>query len=224
MSSSWDTLVAAYHRGVESCKFGQTPPQFSYYPQTQQVVLEIDGVCEGHDEGDFLDRLSSNGDFWSGGPAVSWPATPTPSEMDRQEQAHHQWAAIGAIGQGSQSDSIPIGGTSPPAGYESAANAWQWTYSPPSIAHPDQSDSEWHITKPTGACLNPAGGGACLDPARWVWEQLRQGHSEDDMRRSLAAIGADARFTELCLSRITWLQQQGRKTAPQRLTKWTRNS
>ena len=44
------------------------------------------------------------------------------------------------------------------------------------------------------------------------------------MRRSLAAIGADPRFAELCLSRITWLQQQGRKTAPQRLTKWTRNS
>lgn len=212
MSSSWDALVAAFHRGVESCKFGQKLPQFSYYPQTQQVVLQIDGVCEGHDEVDFLDRVSSDGDFWSVRPSGCWPATPTPSDLDHEEPANHQWAAIGAMGQGSQS--IPIGGTSPPAGYESAANAWQWEYSPPSIAHPDQL--EWHITKP--------GWGACLNPARWVWEQLHRGRREDDMRRSLAAIGADARFAELCLSRITWLQQQGRKTAPQRLTKWTRNS
>ena len=207
MSSSWDALVAAFHRGVESCKFGQTPPQFSYYPQTQPVVLQIDGVCEGHDEVEFLDRLSSEGDFWQ------WPATPTPTDLDHEESAHHQWAAIGAMGQGSQS--IPIGGTSPPAGYESAANAWQWEYSPPSIAHPDQL--EWHTTKPEW--------GACLNPARWVWEQLHRGRREDDMRRSLAAIGADARFAELCLSRITWLQQHhGCKTAPRRLTKWTRNS
>jgi hypothetical protein len=53
---------------------------------------------------------------------------------------------------------------------------------------------------------------------------MHRGHREDDMRKSLAAIGADDRFAELCLSRITWLQQHGRKTAPRRLTKWTRNS
>ena len=186
MSSSWDRLVSAFHHGVKTLKFGPTDevPQFSYYPENQQVVLQIDGVRESHDEVDFMDRISSDGDFWHAGPPGGcppggWPATPTPSEqadLDREEQAHHQGAAIGAMGQGSQSDSIPIGGTSPPAGDESAASAWQWQYS--------------------------------------VW---------DDMRRSLAAIGADhpGRFKELGLSRPTWLQQQGRKTG-----QWTgsRNS
>ena len=219
MSSSWDRLVVAFRGGVEKCKFGQTLPQLSYYPQKQQVVLQIDGVSEGHDEVEFMDRLSSAGDFWSGpSPSACWSATPTPTELDDEEPAYRQWAAIGAIGQGSETQSIPIGGTSPwaPAGYEtqSAANAWQWRYSPTSSAHPDQS--EWYITKPEW--------GVCLNPARWVWEQLHQGRSEDDMRRSLAAIGADARFAELCLSRITWLQLQGRKTAPYRLIKWTRNT
>ena len=206
MSSSWDALVAAFHRGVGQWKFGQAIPQFSYYAQTQQVVLQFDGVSEGHDEVDFMDRLSSDGDFWHGGPPGGWPATPTPSEqadLERGEQAHHQGAATGAMGQGSQSDSIPIGGTSAPAGYESAANAWQWRYSPPSIAHPDQS--EWHTTKPDMA--------AWSNPAHW-----------DDMRRSRAAIGADHPGKELGLSRPTCLQQQGRKTGPQRLTQWTRNS
>ena len=215
MSSSWDALVSAFHHGVKTLKFGPTDevPQFSYYPENQQVVLQIDGVRESHDPVDFMDRISSDGDFWHAGPPGGcppggWPATPTPSEqadLDREEQAHHQGAAIGAMGQGSQSDSIPIGGTSPPAGDESAASAWQWQYSPPSIAHPDQS--ELHITKP--------GWGAWSNPAHW-----------DDMRRSLAAIGADhpGRFKELGLSRPTWLQQQGRKTGPQRLTQWTRNS
>ena len=211
MESKWDELVAAYHRGLESCKFGKTLTQFSYYAQTQQVVLQIDGVSEGHDAVDFMDRLSSEGDFWHGGspggcPPDDWPTTPTPSEqadLERGEQAHHQGAATGAMGQGSQSDSIPIGGTSAPAGYESVANAWQWRYSPPSIAHPDQS--EWHTTKPDMA--------AWSNPAHW-----------DDMRRSHAAIGADHPGKELGLSRPTCLQQQGRKTGPQRLTQWTRNS
>ena len=223
MGSSWDALVAAFHRGLDQWKFGQAIPQFSYYAQTQQVVLQFDGVSEGHDQADFMDRLSSAGDFWSGQqpqPQYRWPATPTPSELDHGELAYQQWVplAIGAMGQGSQS--IPIGGTSPPPGpgYESAANAWQWEWQwetpPSSIAHPDQS--EWHITNPRWGEVNPA----C-----WVWEQMLQGRTKDDMRTSLVAIGADDRFAELCLSRITWLQlQQGRKTAPQRLTKWTRNS
>ena len=215
MSSRWNAVVAAFHRGVESVKFGRVIPQLSYYTQTKQVVLKIGGVSTGHDEMDFMSRVSSEGDFWSGAspggcPSGGWPATPTPSEqadLDREEQAHHQGAATGAMGQGSQSDSIPIGGTSAPAGDESAANAWQWRFSPPSIAHPDQS--EWHTTKPDWADL----WAAWSKPAHW-----------DDMRRSLAAVGADHPGKELGLSRPTCLQQQGRKTGPQRLTQWTRNS
>ena len=171
------------------------------------LQFEEDVFLEGHDEVEFLDRLSSEGDFWH------FPATPTSTDLDHEESAHHHWAAIGAMGQGSPS--IPIGGTSPPAGYESVANAWQWEYYPAPMPHPHQN--EWHITKPEWVWS--------LNPARWVWDQMHRGHREDDMRKSLAAIGADARFAELCLSRITWLQQHhGCKTAPRRLTKWTRNS
>ena len=222
MSSNWDALVSAFRQAAEKCKFGQTLPQLSYYTQTQQVVLQFDGVSESHDEGDFMDRVSSPGDFWTGGPGPSghWPATPTPTELDDAEPAHRlAMAAIGAMGQVSQSIPIQVWGTSPwaPAGDESGANAWQWSHNnfPQSIVHPDHV--EWHISSP-GNCMPT--------PARWVWEQMHQGRSEDDMRSILMGGGANAKFAELCLSRITWLQLQGRKTAPKayRKIKWTRNT